>query len=85
MIDVSKEIGVFAGVVWEKLSQDKLGGISDGVGEGFRFMTSLEKDLKKKTGVRSDTFRYAIGWLAREGKVEFVHKGRSVLVRVTEG
>ena len=53
----TEEIGNWAGIVWNALSN---GGA----------MTI--KDIKKETKLREKDIFAGIGWLAREGKVEFV-------------
>lgn len=63
------DIGHAAGVIWRHLS---------GRGE-----SSLSK-LKQETGVSEQLLFMAIGWLAREGKVEIVRDGRSLRVRLRE-
>jgi hypothetical protein len=57
------KIGIAAGQVWEFLNEN---------GESSR--TQLRKGIQ---GIDEFTLAAAIGWLAREGKVEFVQAGRS--------
>ena len=58
-------IGSAAGAVW--------GCLRDG---GPQTITSM----KRAVATPSDVTLMAIGWLAREGKLEFVTKGRSVTI-----
>lgn len=60
-------IGSTAGQVWEYLSNNE-----------DATMAALKKDLELK----GDEATMALGWLAREGKVEFLKKGASVKVRL---
>ena len=60
-------IGSTAGQVWEYLSNNE-----------EVTMTALKKDLELK----GDEATMALGWLARENKVEFTKKGASLKVRL---
>ncbi len=62
---MNDEIGNAAGLVWETL--DREGKIT------------LAR-LRQRTGLSVELLNRAIGWLAREGKVEFEKKARSVSV-----
>jgi len=64
---MKEQIGSTAGQVWEYLSNN------DEV-----TMATLKKDLNLK----GDEATMALGWLAREDKVEFNKKGASVKVRL---
>lgn len=64
---MNETIGSAAGQVWEYLSNN------DEV-----TLAALKKDLELK----SDEATMALGWLAREDKVEFSKKGASVKVRL---
>lgn len=59
------QIGNVAGVVWHTLSEK--GGMS-------------LASLKKSVDAPADVVTAAVGWLAREGKLEFSTSGRSVQV-----
>ena len=59
------EIGHVAGDVWGVLNRD--GGLTIA-------------DLKKSLGAPADLVLAAVGWLAREGKLEFSAEGRSVRI-----
>lgn len=60
-----KSIGESAGIVWAFLNEN---------GE-----TTLTK-LKKETGLTSDMATIALGWLAREEKINIDKKGTSVKI-----
>ncbi|MGH1366156.1 MAG: winged helix-turn-helix domain-containing protein [Calditrichia bacterium] len=60
-------IGTTAGELWQYLEEN---------GE-----TTLAT-LKKKVSGGSDLVNQAIGWLARENKLEVIRKGRSVKVKL---
>lgn len=64
---MKETIGNTAGQVWEYLSNND-----------EATLASLKKDLSLK----SDEATLALGWLAREDKVEFTKKGASVKVRL---
>jgi len=57
------EIGETAGMVWIYLET-----------EGEMSIAKLKKDLNLK----SETLLLSLGWLAREGKIDFIKKGASV-------
>jgi hypothetical protein len=59
------EIGHVAGDVWGVLNRD--GGLT-------------LAELKKSLGAPADIVVAAIGWLAREGKLEFATEGRTVKI-----
>ncbi len=59
------KIGLIAGKVWKVLSE-----------EGEQTPSTLKKKIKAPT----DLVQFAIGWLAREGKLQFTAKGRSVQI-----
>ncbi|MDN4754896.1 winged helix-turn-helix domain-containing protein [Porphyromonadaceae bacterium W3.11] len=64
MIDV---IGTNAGIIWQTLSESEEG------------MTV--KEIQKESGIRTQNEIYmALGWLAREGKVEFSGEGKDLKV-----
>lgn len=63
------EIGKAAGEIWHVL--DGRGGLS---------LAQLKKEAKGKTPV----FDWAIGWLAREHKIEITPDKRSFHVRLTD-
>ena len=59
------EIGQTAGEIWQRLSNNG---------------TSTVAKLVKEVGQSRDTVMQALGWLAREEKIEIVEKGRSRIV-----
>jgi predicted ArsR family transcriptional regulator len=59
------QIGETAGVVWHKLADN-----------GPMTLAQLAKEV----GTPRDTVMQAIGWLAREGKIEIEDNGRKRLV-----
>lgn len=64
---MNETIGSAAGQVWEYLSNND-----------EATLASLKKDLSLK----ADEATMALGWLAREEKVEFTKKGATVKVRL---
>lgn len=66
MID---KIGAAAGTIWKILD----------VKESPAVITELRKEMIAE-GVTGTIFDSAIGWLARENRLEFSKKGKSVLV-----
>lgn len=68
MID-TKIIGETAGVIWQYLHE-----------HGRTTLTTLVRAL----GAQSDAVVMAVGWLAREGKVELEQEKRSIYVVLTE-
>jgi hypothetical protein len=63
------EIGTLAGAIWNILNTK---------GE-----LTLRK-LKKEVGVTAMAFDWAIGWLAREGKIAITQEKRAFRVRLKE-
>ncbi len=59
------EIGQTAGEIWQRLSNNG---------------TSTVAKLVKEVGQSRDTVMQALGWPAREEKIEIVEKGRSRIV-----
>jgi hypothetical protein len=68
MNDVSAQIGEAAGAVWRAL-------------EGGTSWTTLTQ-LRNRTALTNDMLQRAIGWLAREGKLQFEITGRIVKVMI---
>ncbi len=62
---MNEEIGTMAGAIWHALEEN--GG------------TTLAK-LKKQLNAQTPVFDWAIGWLAREDKIDIVQSGRSFWV-----
>ena len=62
-----EEIGNTAGAIWKTLHTK---------GELTLFQ------LKKQTKAKTPVFDWAIGWLARENKIAFTHKKRSIRVHL---
>lgn len=60
-----EQIGRAAGEIWQALNQN-----------GSQTITALKKSLDAP----GDVVPLAIGWLAREGKLEFSTSGRSVMI-----
>lgn len=66
MIDL---IGTNAGIIWQTLSEHKKG------------MTV--KEMQKASGIRTQNEIYmALGWLAREGKIDFSGEGKDLKARL---
>ncbi|MDR1652160.1 MAG: winged helix-turn-helix domain-containing protein [Prevotellaceae bacterium] len=63
-----EKIGINAGVVWKAL-------------EGSKDLST--KDLKKETKLTEKDLSYALGWLAREGKVNFSENEKDVYVHLS--
>jgi hypothetical protein len=61
-------IGHAAGVIWKSLSEDKEG-------------VTVAK-IQKMKGLNQSDALAALGWLAREGKIEFYQEGRTTKVRL---
>ena len=66
-IAVVHEIGEIAGQVWRELSAN-----------GPQTLTTLQK----RTGISAMTLHLALGWLAREDKIELAPAGKSFSVRL---
>ncbi len=66
-----ESIGKASGMIWNRLNDSGL--------EGVSFAT-----LKKISGLRSDEAVAALGWLAREGKVQFAKSANRVRVSLVE-
>jgi hypothetical protein len=62
-----EKIGISAGVVWKSLEDGKEHNV---------------KDLKKATKLTTNDLAYAIGWLAREGKVKINEAEKEVFVKL---
>jgi Winged helix-turn-helix domain (DUF2582) len=66
---MQEEIGTTAGAIWRALNtKEELS------------LAQLKKDVKG----RPPLFDWAIGWLAREGKIVITPVGRSFRIRLTE-
>jgi hypothetical protein len=68
MIEI-QTIGETAGIVWQYLKE-----------HGTTTLTTLVRAI----GAHSDAVLMAVGWLAREGKVELLQEKRTVYVRLIE-
>ena len=66
---MNNEIGEAAGLIWSVLSSS-----------GDATITSL----RKETGKDAFMVNAAIGWLAREGKIELKKSGRSVKISLRQ-
>ncbi len=64
-----EEIGTTAGVIWQALNAN---------GE------LALPELKKQVDAKAPVFDWALGWLAREGKIVITRHQRSYRVRLTE-
>jgi len=62
---MNEEIGTMAGAIWHSLQSN--GGMT------------LAK-LKKELNAQAPLFDWAIGWLAREDKIELNRNGRSIQI-----
>lgn len=67
--DMHEEIGTTAGLIWQALNAN---------GE----LTVPE--LKQQVDAKTPVFDWALGWLAREGKIMIARHQRSYRVRLTE-
>lgn len=67
----TERIGKAAGVVWKKLHS-----------KGERGITMTE--LKKTSGFTAEELMAGMGWLAREGKLQFKTQGRKNLILLVE-
>lgn len=68
----TETIGTWAGQVWQALNEaDVLG----------------SKQLRKITKLKEKEINYALGWLAREGKITFVESDddKEILVSLVQG
>jgi hypothetical protein len=68
MDDISAQIGEAAGTVWRAL-------------EGSTSWTTLTQ-LRNRAALTNDQLQRALGWLAREGKIQFQVAGRVVKVMI---
>jgi predicted transcriptional regulator len=66
---MSEKIGQAAGQIWQVLSKSQ---------EPVSVTT-----LSKKADVNSQMTQMALGWLAREGKVKFEEKGKTLSVSLS--
>lgn len=66
----TNQVGETAGAVWKYLREN-----------GASSLSSIEKNVKTPKPV----VHMAIGWLAREGKVEFAEENRTVRLSLKEG
>lgn len=64
-----EQIGQAAGQIWQMLSQAK--------------NPVNITDVPKKTKLTSQLAYQGMGWLAREGKLQYEQKGRSIYVSLT--
>ena len=64
---MEQQIGTIAGAVWQELNGN--GGLT------------LPK-LKRKVNCSTPMLDWAIGWLAREGKIEIIRGGRTFVVQL---
>ena len=67
----TERIGKAAGAVWNKLH-----------GKGERGVSFTE--LKKTTGFTVEEIMAGVGWLAREGKLQFKTQGRKNMILLVE-
>ena len=62
-------VGDTAGKVWNYLNENS---------------ESTLSNLKKELDLKGDSAALAIGWLAREGKVDLIKKGNSIKVKLID-
>ena len=60
-------IGANAGKIWAYLSENE---------------TATLSTMKKDLDLKGDSAGLALGWLAREGKIEFIKKGASLKINL---
>jgi len=63
------KIGIAAGIVWRFMNQNG---------------STTVSQLKKSVQLTPSMVDRAIGWLAREGKIEEVQQGKSVVLKIIE-
>ena len=66
---MQEEIGSTAGVIWRALND-----------KGELSLATLRREVNGKTPV----FDWAVGWLAREGKIMITREKRSFCIRLRE-
>lgn len=66
---MDQEIGTAAGRIWTVLNEKGAAPLAQ---------------LKKAAAVKAPLFDWALGWLAREGKIEITRNKRSYQVRLLE-
>ncbi len=66
-MEMKAAVGETAGKIWRSLSADGPQTVSQ---------------LKKKVNGSSELVGYALGWLAREDKIDFVQEKKSVLIQL---
>jgi len=66
---MNQEIGSAAGRIWTVLNEKR---------------TAPVAQLKKATAVKTPLFDWALGWLAREGKIEIAPDKRSYQIRLLD-
>lgn len=64
-MEIRAEIGETAGLVWRLLESD-----------GPQTLAQIKKKVKSKPGYTE----YALGWLTREDKIEFVPEKRTIRI-----
>lgn len=60
----TEEIGTYAGLVWQALENGEL----------------ELKDLRKATKLTAQNLNFALGWLAREGKVSLREEAKDLFI-----
>lgn len=64
-----EQIGTNAGLVWEALNKSK--------------KPLTVKEIKTKSGIRTEReVQYALGWLAKEGKLVFEGEDREMTIKL---
>ena len=66
-MDIKTQVGETAGRIWETLSTDG---------------PQTPAQLKKKVNETSDLVNFALGWLAREDKIEIVQDKKTLRVQL---
>ncbi|MBI1852685.1 MAG: winged helix-turn-helix domain-containing protein [Planctomycetes bacterium] len=70
MTPLGNQIGQTAGVVWQYLNKNK---------------EATPDKIKKETKVSDELLHQAIGWLAREDKIQFLPAGKYVKISLKHG
>jgi hypothetical protein len=67
MTDIKEQVGETAGRIWEPLSS-----------EGPQTLAQL----KKRLNGTSELVHFAVGWLAREDKIELAHEKKGLRIQL---
>jgi Winged helix-turn-helix domain (DUF2582) len=66
-MDIKTQVGEIAGKIWKILSNDG---------------PQTAAQLKKKVGGTSDLVNFALGWLAREDKIDIIQEKKAFRVQL---